>query len=253
MHDLVTTMREAVYSANEAIKEIKGKGLLKRQKSPKEYVTSCDIASENMIIGVLKDHYPESSIYSEEIGEMKGDEKLLWVIDPIDGSHNLIHNLPFYAISICAFRKGEAIAGMIYIPAFNQCYFAMKGKGAFCNDKEIVVSETENLYDAMIAYDNQFYKCEDMIKNLPLIEKKCFTVRMFGSAAVDICKVSDGSFEARIFHKTKFFDFSPGLVIVKEAGGEITDFNGNKPVKDTQKVLVSNGRIHEQILRILHR
>jgi myo-inositol-1(or 4)-monophosphatase len=103
----------------------------------------------------------------------------------------------------------------------------------------------------MVAYDNQFQKHKAMLKNLPLLQEKCFTLRIFGSATVDICKVSEGAIEARVFHKTKFVDFAAGAVIVKEAGGNITDFDGRRVTAKTSDVIASNGWIHKELVDLL--
>lgn len=251
MDEILITLKRAIKAGSNVIKKTRSGGLMFRQKSYKEMVTNCDIGSESAIVEVLKGKYPNSSIYSEEVGDISEEEELLWVLDPIDGTHNFIHNIPFYAISIGAYHKGEAVSGMIYLPEFDACYYALRGKGAFLNDKRIHASDSEKLSKAMVAYDNQFHKHKAMLKNLPLLQEKCFTLRIFGSAAVDICKVSEGGIEARVFHKTKFVDFSAGSLIVKEAGGNITDFNGCKVTPKTSDAIVSNGRIHEELVDLL--
>ena len=251
MDKILITLKRAIEAGSDALKKTRSEGLMFRQKSYKEFVTNCDIASENAIVEVLKGEYPDSSIYSEEVGAVSGEEELLWVLDPIDGTHNFMHNIPFYAISIGAYHKEEAIAGMIYLPEFDACYYALRGKGAFLNDKRIRVSDRGKLSEAMVAYDNQFQKHKAMLKNLPLLQEKCFTLRIFGSATVDICKVSEGAIEARVFHKTKFVDFAAGAMIVKEAGGNITDFDGRRVTAETSDVIVSNGKIHKELVDLL--
>lgn len=248
---LLKVLNEAVRKGDGAIKETKAHYLSVEQKTYKELVTNCDIASEKAIVNLLKTHYPDSSILSEELGNVVGNDALFWSIDPIDGTHNFIHGIPFYAISIAAFINREVIAGMIYLPEFDACYYAAKGTGAFLNDKKITVSDRE-LKEAMVAYDNQFHKHRAMMKNLPIVADNCFTLRIFGSAAVDIAKVSEGILEARIFHQTKFEDYAAGSIIVKEAGGKVTDFNGRDVTLETRDVIVSNGKIHSQLVQLLN-
>ena len=250
MDKIIDTMKRAAIAGSNAIKET-STNIMWRRKGGKELVTNCDIASENAIVKVLKKDYPGSSIHSEEVGRITGQETLLWILDPIDGTHNFIHKLPIYAISIGAFKKGKPFAGLIYLPESDKFFYAVNGKGAFLNDKKISVSGIGKLNNSMVAYDNQFHKHEAMLKNLAVIQEKCFTLRIFGSAAVDICNIAQGAIEARIFHKTKIVDFAAGLVIIKEAGGKITDFNGNAPTIDTKDVIVSNGKIHQELIDIL--
>jgi len=244
-------MKRAAIAGSKAVKETSS-NLMWRKKSSNEIVTNCDIESENAIVEVLKKDYPKSSIYSEEVGKITGQETLLWILDPIDGTHNFIHKIPFYAVSIGVFKKGNPFAGLIYLPEFDECFYAISGRNAFLNDKKISVSNIEKLNNSMVAYDNQFHKHKAMLKNLSVLQGKCFTLRIFGSAAIDICNVARGAIEARIFHKTKLVDFAAGLVIVEEAGGMITDFNGNKVTLKTEDVIVSNRKIHQELLDTLY-
>jgi myo-inositol-1(or 4)-monophosphatase len=250
MDEVIEIMKKAAESANEAIVKTSSE-LMWRQKEPKELVTNCDIASENAIVEILKKEYPKSKIYSEEVGEITGEEEMLWILDPIDGTHNFIHKLPYYAISIGLYKKGKPFAGLIYIPKLNECYYAIKGEGAFLNDNKITVSDIKTLSNSMVTYDNQFHKHEAMLKNLPILQEKCFTLRIFGSAAVDLCNIAQGAIESRIFHKTKLVDFAAGIVIVEEAGGKVTNFNGEEPTPKTKDIIASNGSIHQELLETL--
>lgn len=251
MDEIVKVLIKSALAGNQAIQDTRT-GLMLRHKGYKEIVTNCDIASENGITDVLKKEYPNSAIYSEEVGDISGNEELLFIIDPINGTHNFIHNIPFYAISIGAFSKGKPYAGLIYLPEFNDYFYAVKGKGAFLNDKKLETSNVLKLSDAMVAYDNQFQKHASMLKNLPPLVEKCFTLRIFGSACVDICNVASGKIDARIFHSTKIEDFAAGISIVEEAGGKITDFKGGGPITlKTSDVIVSNGKIHAELVNLL--
>ncbi len=250
MDEIIEVLKKSALAGNKAIQDTRA-GMLLRHKGYKEIVTNCDIASENAITDVLKKEYPQSAIYSEEVGDISGTEELLFIIDPIDGTHNFIHSIPFYAISIGAFSKGEPFAGIIYLPEFDDYFYAVKGKGAFLNDKKIETSQVLKLSDAMVAYDNQFQKHPSMLKNLPPLIDRCFTLRIFGSACVDICNVANGKIDARIFHKTKIEDFAAGISIVEEAGGKLTDFSGKPVTLKTSDVIVSNGKIHEELIDLL--
>lgn len=250
MDKIINTMKRAVIAANLAIKKTASE-LMWRKKDNKELVTNCDIASENALIEVLKEDYPNSTIYSEEVGKITGLESMLWIIDPIDGTHNFIHKIPFYAISIGVFKKGVPFAGLIYLPELDACFYALNGEDAFLNGKKISVSNINKLNLSMIAYDNQFHKHKAMLNNFSVLQEKCFTLRIFGSATVDMCNVAMGAIEARIFHKTKLVDFAAGMVIVKEAGGMITDFKGDKITPKTEALIVSNGKIHQELINIL--
>ena len=243
-------MKQAAEEACFAILNMKSEGIKSKRKFYRDFVTTCDIASEKAIISVLKKEYPESAFHSEEAGNIPG-KGFLWIIDPIDGTHNFMRGLPYYAISIAAVWDGEIIAGLISLPETNDCFSAYKGSGAYMNGQKVAVSTTENLGDAVIAYDNQFHNHPAMAKNLPKLISECFTIRIFGAAAVDLCKVSQGVLDARILHKPKLVDFAAGALIVEEAGGKVTDFAGDKYTLTTNNIIASNGLLHHQLLGIL--
>ncbi|MBN2316089.1 MAG: inositol monophosphatase [Sedimentisphaerales bacterium] len=250
MEDIADILQEAVREGNKALQGARS-GLMYRHKTYKELVTNCDIASENAIAGFLSGKFQNAKIFSEEVGEIVGDEEIVFIIDPLDGTHNFIHNIPFYAISIGVYSKGVPFAGVIYLPEFQDCLYAVKNEGAYLNGQVIHCSDTERLGESLIAYDNQFHKHESMLKNLSPLSERCFTLRIFGSACVDLCGVARGWMEARIFHQTKLVDFAAGQVIVEEAGGKVTDFQGRPLTLQTTDVLASNGRIHSQLVELL--
>ena len=250
MDDIIDILREAVQEGNKALQEARS-GLMYRHKTYRELVTNCDIASENAIAGFLSGRFENAKIFSEEVGEIVGDEEIVFIIDPLDGTHNFIHNIPFYAISIGVYSKGIPFAGMIYMPEFDDCLYAVRNKGAYLNGDHIHCSDTARLEESLIAYDNQFHKHESMLKNVGPLSERCFTLRIFGSACVDLCGVARGWMEARVFHNTKLVDFAAGQVIVEEAGGNVTDFQGRPLTVHTTDVLASNGRIHSQLVELL--
>jgi len=250
MHKVLDVMRQAAEEARLAILDKKREGISNKEKSYRDFVTNCDIASERAIISVLRKEYPESAFHSEEAGSIPG-KGWLWIIDPIDGTHNFMRGLPYYAVSIAAAWDGEIVAALISLPETNAHFSAYKGSGAYMNGQKIAVSDTENLGDAIIAYDNQFHNDPAMAQNLPKLINECFSIRILGSACVDLCKVSEGALDARILHKPKLVDFAAGSLIVEEAGGKVTDFSGKPYDLNTTCIVASNGRSHDRLLEIL--
>jgi myo-inositol-1(or 4)-monophosphatase len=220
-------------------------------KSYKDYVTNVDINSEDVIIKTIKSKFPGHGIHSEEKGTEREESDYLWIIDPLDGTHNYIFNIPFFMISIALAYKKEVIMGAIYSPAMDELYYAEKGKGAFLNGKPIEVAAQKTLNESLILYDNQFHNHKDMLPNFNELIKHIFTIRILGSAASDLCFVARGYATARILHKPKLCDFAAGALIVEEAGGKVTDFQGNKWDLNTEGVIASNGYIHNELLEIL--
>lgn len=243
-------LEKAAKEAANSILTKRTEGFNIRGKSYKDLVTDCDIASEKAIISVLGEAFPGSAFHSEEAGYKEG-ENWLWVIDPIDGTHNFVFGLPYYAISIAGVRENKFIVGLIYLPETKDCFFAYKNKGAYMNGKKIGVSSRDKLEQSMIAYDNQFHRHQLMLKNFKPVIDSCFTVRILGSAAIDLCKVAEGVLDARILHKPKLVDFAAGVIIVEEAGGCVTDINGENVTLNSSSIVASNGGIHQSLLNIL--
>jgi len=249
MNEVREVLEKAARAAADAISAKRREGLGITEKSDKDLVTDCDIASEKAIISVLQEAFPGSAFHSEEAGYTEGED-WLWVIDPIDGTHNFIYGLPYYGISIAGVRENRFMVGLIYLPETKDCFFADKGKGAYMNGKRIGVS-TRELEQAIIAYDNQFHNHPLMLKNFKPVIDSCFTIRILGSAVMDLCKVAQGILDARILHKPKLVDFVAGVLIVEEAGGCVTDINGDKVSLNSTSIVASNGRIHQSLLNIL--
>lgn len=217
----------------------------------RESVTKLDIEIEDFLIENLKNIEPGAGFLSEERGENRGKNNKFWIIDPIDSTNNFLLNIPFFSVSIAYCKKNIVEIGLCYFPRLKELFYAQRGKGAFLNNKTIRVSEKDKLKNSLLLYDNQFYKTELTFTNLKKIVNEFFTVRISGCASFDICMVASGRAEARIFNDTKPMDFIPGSIILEEAGGKISNFDGNYPdFKDT-KIICSNNLIHENILNIL--
>lgn len=247
---IVDSLRRAVDAASAALEDART-DLMFRHKGHREIVTNCDIASENAITQCLSEEYPKAKVLSEEVGEISGDEDLVFIVDPIDGTHNFIHQIPLYAISIGVYARQTLLAGMIHMPEFGEYLYAVRGQGAFRNGSPIACSDTSSLRSAMVAYDNQFHKQAAMLENLSPLADACFTLRVFGSACVDLANTAQGRIDARVFHRTKLVDFAAGQVIVEEAGGTVTDFQGRPVTLKTQDVIASNGSIHQELVEVL--
>lgn len=223
------------------------------RKSAKELVSKADIESQKIIESILKGELPGYQSYSEEkrIQEGYSTDKPFWIVDPLDGTHNYIAGLPFYGVSIALADIHDFYVGVIYLPAFDSLFWAVKNFGAYCNDEKIKCSQNHELSKSMITYDNNFYLNPDILKNYKKLIDKSFTTRITGSAAYDLCLVASGKIDARIWNSTKTCDVAAGVTIIREAGGRITDFNDaplNLAVKD---VIASNGKVHDEIIRII--
>ncbi len=220
-------------------------------KEAKELVTSVDLESEKLIIDRLKKAFPNYSFISEEMGAEEGKEDYTWIIDPVDGTHNYAFGQPYFGISIALAHAGEIVLGIINLPAYNEIYHAKKGGGAYCNNTPIHVSDINKLSESYIFYDPQLHKREDTFDNLIKLYPQTFTMRIIGCAVIDAASVSVGRGEARIWHNTKLVDVAAGQLLVQEAGGKATNFKGEPLTLKTTEVLLSNGKIHDQLINIL--
>lgn len=218
-------------------------------------VTEADHAAEKAIIDVIKSRFPDHYILSEEAGELIQESEYKWIIDPIDGTVNFAHGIPLNCVSIALEKAGEIILGAVYNPHMNEFFLAEQGKGATLNDKPIRVSkETETSRACLVTGFPYTYL---NIPNGPLdifdkLIRKGVPVRRLGSAAIDLCWVAAGRFDGFYEHKLEAWDSAAGYLIVEEAGGKVTDFNGNKFSPYQHRILATNGKIHEELLAIVN-
>ena len=220
------------------------------RKSPREMVSEIDIQSQQAIMEVLKKHDPSCEIISEEKLFFEKKQGKGWVIDPIDGTHNYIAGLPFSGVSIGLVEDDVFRLGVIYFPMEDELYYTVKGQGAYCNGKQIFVSDNPDLSKAVVHYDNQFHLSEKSFDYYRALTEKAFTTRIFGVATKDLCLIASGVIDGRIWNSTKIVDIAAGAVIVTEAGGQITEFYGNDCNVNSKQVVASNGKIHSQLLEI---
>ena len=220
------------------------------RKSPKEMVSEIDIKSQNAISKILTDNYPDCGIITEEKKTLEIKEGKNWIIDPVDGTHNYIAGLPFSGLSIGLTEDGIFQVGVIYFPMEDKLYYAVKGQGAFCNDEPISVSKNNDLSKAIINYDNQFHLSTKSFDYYKMLTEKAFTTRIFGVATNDLCLISSGKIDGRIWNNTKIVDIAAGIVILTEAGDKVSNFDGSPCTLNSKQVIASNGLIHDQLLSI---
>lgn len=218
-------------------------------------VTEADHASEAAIFEVIKSNFPDHYILSEEKGEIIQDSEYKWIIDPIDGTVNFAHGIPLCCVSIAIEHKGEVIMGAVYNPNLKESFFAEKGKGATLNDKPIHVSLQTDVLQACLVTGFPYTYINMPNGPLEIFDRfirKGIPVRRLGSAAIDLCWVAAGRFDGFYEHKLEAWDSAAGVLIVEEAGGKVTDFNGNKFSIYQHRTLATNGKIHDEMLRVIN-
>lgn len=215
-------------------------------------VTEADHASEKAIFEVIRKQFPDHYILSEEAGEMAQDSSYKWIIDPIDGTVNFANGIPICCVSIAVEKDGQMILGAVYNPFMNEFFFAERGQGAYLNDKRIYVSKQNEVMKACLVTGFP-YTYLDM-PNGPLqvfdrLIRKGIPVRRLGSAAIDLCWVAAGRFDGFYEHKLQAWDSAAGFLMVEEAGGTITDFEGNYYSPYQPHLVATNGKIHAELLK----
>lgn len=249
-------LRDTIRRAGEITLKYKNRssGLAVEKKSEKDLVTEADKAVEEFIISRITAEYPSHGIHAEESGIHSGD-KYLWIIDPIDGTTSFIHDQPFYSVSIGLKMGDEFVMGAVYAPVLNELFEAEKGCGAFLNGKPVKVSSRDQITQSVMATGFACLRQDHKYNNLPYFNElaaRLRGVRRYGSAAVDMCYTACGRLEGFWELNLKIYDIAAGMVILREAGGKVTDFDGGQDNLENE-VLATNGRVHEEMIKTLTR
>jgi len=224
-------------------------------KGPGDFVTASDKKVEKILIDELQKARPNYSILSEEIGLIKNDEEFKWIIDPIDGTANFLHGIPHFGISIGLEQNKEIICGIIFDPIKDEIFTAEKGNGAYLNNQRMRVSARSKLNNCIIFTGGPRYNAKN--RELALEEYKKFSskvlipIRKMGSASLDMAYVAAGRCDGFWQRNLNYWDIAAGIILVKESGGFVTDFNGNNEYIENKTILAANSRINEQMVEVL--
>lgn len=225
------------------------------KKGPSDFVTAADKRSEEVIFEELKRAKPDYSFMMEESGQVKGnDPDHVWIIDPLDGTHNFMHAVPHWAISIALERKGEVIAGLVYDPAKNEMFTAEKGTGAYLSGtRRLRVSGRNDLESCMVNYGQPLYdgsNRELFYKEVSSISRVAM-VRRFGAAALDMTYVAAGRIDAYWETGVRSWDVAAGHLIVKEAGGISTSIRSDDNPVHSREIIAANQQIHGELRKLI--
>lgn len=247
-----------------------GKFLLKKQneveilqfKDRQDILTNVDLQAEKKIIEAIEEKYPSHNIFSEEIGLVEKDSQYTWFIDPLDGTKEYSRGLPVFNVNISLEARKETLLGVVYIPKIDELYSCAKGMGAFENKKRIKVSQQDKLKNSFIYTHLPSYKVlkekfEEMWEKLGTILNSCYRLRSFQPDIISLCWLAKGGLDGYVFlmEDEKWFDVGAGILMVQEADGKVTDTKG-KPIKNrdlTKGFVASNGKVHNQLLKILNK
>ncbi|MDE0801411.1 MAG: inositol monophosphatase family protein [Rhodospirillaceae bacterium] len=225
------------------------------RKGTNDFVTAADTRTEKTLQYELAKARPAFGFIMEESGVVEGEDKnRTWIIDPIDGTTNFIHGIPHFAISIALMEYGELVAGLVYNPVFDEMFLAEKGQGATCNNRRLRVSSRIELSESVLATGIPHYGRGDhpsFLTQLTAAMSQTAGVRRFGSAALDLAYVAAGRFDGFWETGLKSWDIAAGILLVKEAGGFITEIDGKGDCLNGGSVLASNPRLHKPLSNLL--
>ena len=224
------------------------------EKNSHDYVSYVDKESERRIVKRLKELLPAAGFIAEEGSGSLTDEEYCWMVDPLGGTTNYIHNNAPYCVSIALRNKEELLVGVVYEVCRNECFWAWKGSKAYLNGTEIHVSAVDSLNESFIElgfpYDADSYR-EFVTGLIKQLYGNVCGLRLQGSAAAELCYIAAGRFEARLEGLLGPWDIAAGALILMQAGGKITDYKGGNEFYSGKQVLATNGKIHDFLLKII--
>ena len=257
---LLNVMEGAARKAGRSLKRDFGEvaNLQVSMKGPANFVSAADHRAEEILRTELLKARPGYGFVGEEGGNREGSDKThTWVVDPLDGTTNFLHSIPHFCISIALVREGTPIAGLIYNPANDEFFTAERGKGAFVNNRRLRVAARRRLADAVVCCALPHHGRGDLAlfrREMGAIQDNVAGLRRFGAAALDLAYVAAGRFDAYWERGLSAWDFAAGAIIVREAGGFITDLEGNERTVSTPgDVIAGNEFMHRELLTLLQK
>jgi myo-inositol-1(or 4)-monophosphatase len=259
---LITVMQKAARKAAPKLRRDFGEvdALQVSRKGPADFVSAADKAAERTILDELRHARPDWGILAEEGGSVEGDPtKPRWVVDPIDGTSNFLHSIPHFAISIAVEEpkpsgKHEVVAGLVYQPLTDESFWAEKGRGTWLHDRRLRVSARRDISEALIATGIPFKGHGDFHeweKIFHAVGPEVAGIRRFGSAALDLAWVAAGRFDGFWETDLQRWDVAAGELLVREAGGFVTDFRGGDQAQERGQWLAANDGLHPRLLKLV--
>jgi len=264
MNDYISICEQAARAGGAVLMDWRGKFKV-REKARADLVTEADLASQeairDLVLGAFPDHdFLGEEAFPEDISSTAADSQqkssFRWIVDPLDGTTNYVHGLPGYSVSVALERDGEMIAGTIFDPISGECFTAEKGGGAFLAGERLATSHVESMAEALIASSFPPHVRRDDIDVTRFIDVlcECQAVRRLGSAALNLCHVAAGRLDAYWATSVKTWDVAAGLLIVREAGGLVTDLDGSPvDIANPRFAASATETLHAELLQLLSR
>lgn len=244
----------AARAAGDLLREYLGKTHQIRHKGPADLVTEMDRQAEDLIADMLQQAFPAYGLVGEERGEQFVSNNPRWLVDPLDGTTNYARGYPFFAVSIALERDGEIVIGVVYNPILDELFAAKRGGGATLNERPIHVSTAASLDESVLASGfpyNAWTEEADNGREWHHFVKQALSLRSDGAAALDLCHVAMGRIDGYWELELGPWDMAAGALIVQEAGGSVTQVNGEPFTPYGRGVLASNGHLHAEMLAVL--
>ncbi len=252
MNDILTIAVEAAKEAGRFIGDNFGKVKEINRKGDRNFATDIDHKAEKIIIDAIKRKFPGHGILAEESGKSNIGREYIWIIDPLDGTHNFIRDINIFGVSIGVVYKKEFVAGVIYIPSDEELYAAEKGAGAYKNNRKISVSLKDRLKESCVSFDSSIrYSPKVMLKALGALAKGAFNVRMLGSSARVLSYIAEGKLDGAIEFYDQPWDFAGGVCLIQEAGGKLTGLRGKPLTYKNIGYIASNQLIHKKLENVV--
>ena len=223
------------------------------QKGKNDYASEVDRMAEREIISIIKTAYPEHAILAEESGKHKGND-FVWIIDPLDGTTNFLHGFPQYSVSIALKYKGKLEVGVVYDPLRDELFTAKRGGGAMLNSRRLRVTNQNSLKGALIGTGFPFKTDRDLDAYLGMfraLTTECAGIRRAGSAALDLAYVAAGRMDGYWEIGVMEWDMAAGILLIKEAGGVVTDFSFNDNYLESGNVIVGSPKMHQLMYQLI--
>ena len=252
-----SVLEVATQAAEEAgslfLEHVHGERQLSYKEGRANIVTDVDVLVEQRIITLLQAEYPGYNILSEESAAVDNDSEYTWVIDPLDGTNNYVHGIPFYSVSIALTSSKEILLGLIYDPWMRELFVAEKGAGARLNGQPVVVSERTSIEGSFIGCD-MGYDAEAGARILETVKSswpQMCGIRIMGSAVLGLAYVACGRLDLYVHPYLYPWDIASGILLVREAGGEVTDWEGKPSIIMNNQILAGNKKVHQAFIRLL--
>ncbi len=245
--------KRAADRAGKCLMDMAGKAEIHTKETSYNLVTEADLEAERLITETIRETFPDHTFLLEE-GQSTGTAEAdhLWIVDPLDATNNYAHGIPHFSVSIAYAEKGAIQAGVILDPVRDEWFCAERGKGAFMNDKPIHVTKSNSLEESVVGtgfYYDRGKLMEATLNSIhTLFKRNVRGIRRMGSAAIDLCWVANGRFDAFFEYQLAPWDYSAGKLIIEEAGGKCTDREGNLLEIESRSVVVGNPAVHELVL-----